>query len=615
MATRTTLAVVLNGLVQNQDLTADELVLDSVKVGGGAGTALTKTILDKLVNLQNGSDFANGTNSHTHDGRYFTETELGSATGTTGSDRIGDDNTYSNFTPAAATVKGALSGIDAALAATADEKVAISAADTTPGYLDDKIVAGAGLSSAIVNPAGDEDLSLSVNVDGSTLEINSDALRVKDGGITNAKVAAGIDAVKIGAGAVSNTEFGYLDGVTSAIQTQFTGKQSTSEKGQANGYASLDGAGKVPVAQLPNSIMEYQGMWNASTNSPTLADGVGSTGDVYRVSTAGSQNLGSGSISFAVGDYVIYNGSTWEKADTTDSVVSVNGFTGVVVLSTSDIAEGSNLYFSDERAQDAIGTILLDSATIDFTYNDGTPSITAIVKTNSIDESHLTTSVAGAGLAGGNGTALSVNVDGSTLEINSDTLRIKDAGVTLAKMASLSVDENKLTASVAGDGLTGGAGSPLAVGAGTGLSVTANAVNVDFAPMVKKTQIAGESMTATFSYLVRFAVTGETAGRIYKATNAAGATDGKFWAHGLALSAGAIAIGDPTSVTVMGTHTLGAGDTPFASGDVGKPVWLTTAGGFSISPPSSAGTAAYKVGVVEDTNKIWMGDKQLTGIN
>lgn len=35
-----------------------------------------------------------------------------------------------------------------------------------------------------------------------------------------------IDAAHIGGGAVSNTEFGYLDGVTSAIQTQLNGKQS-----------------------------------------------------------------------------------------------------------------------------------------------------------------------------------------------------------------------------------------------------------------------------------------------------------------------------------------------------------------------------------------------------
>lgn len=68
---------------------------------------------------------------------------------------------------------------------------------------------------------------LKVGVDNSTLEINSNALRVKAAGITNNEVASGIDAVKIGAGSVDNTEFGYLDGVTSSIQTQLNGKEPT----------------------------------------------------------------------------------------------------------------------------------------------------------------------------------------------------------------------------------------------------------------------------------------------------------------------------------------------------------------------------------------------------
>ena len=43
----------------------------------------------------------------------------------------------------------------------------------------------------------------------------------------------------------------------------------------------------------------------------------------------------------------------------------------------------------DEAAQDAVGTILVDSAEIDFTYNDGTPSITAALVAGSIDETKL----------------------------------------------------------------------------------------------------------------------------------------------------------------------------------------------------------------------------------
>jgi hypothetical protein len=46
------------------------------------------------------------------------------------------------------------------------------------------------------------------------------AATIANGAVTDAKVASGIDAVKIGSGSVDNTEFGYLNGVTSAIQTQ-----------------------------------------------------------------------------------------------------------------------------------------------------------------------------------------------------------------------------------------------------------------------------------------------------------------------------------------------------------------------------------------------------------
>ena len=90
--------------------------------------------------------------------------------------------------------------------------------------------------------------------------------------------------------------------------------QLRSEKGVSNGYASLDSGGKVPISQLPSSIMEYKGMWNASTNTPTLANGTGDTGDVYICNVAGSVNFGAGVIVFAVGDYVIYSGTIWQRS-------------------------------------------------------------------------------------------------------------------------------------------------------------------------------------------------------------------------------------------------------------------------------------------------------------
>lgn len=255
-----------------------------------------------------------------------------------------------------------------------------------------------------------------------------DATALGAGSVTNAKVATGIDAVKLADGSVTNTEFQYLGGVTSDIQTQLDGKIDESREGANNGIATLDAGGKVPTSQLPNSVMEYQGNWNANTNSPTLADGTGSTGDVYRVSVAGTQNLGSGSITFAVGDFAIYNGTIWEKSINSNAVVSVNSQTGVVVLDTGDIAEDTNLYFTDERAQDAVGTILTDTATIDFTYNDAGPSITASVIDAAVNHDALLNFVA------------NEHVDHSTVSIATNSNTGLSGGGDITTTRSLTID-------------------------------------------------------------------------------------------------------------------------------------------------------------------------------
>lgn len=69
---------------------------------------------------------------------------------------------------------------------------------------------------------------------------------------------------------------------------------------------------------------------------------------------------------------------------------------------------------------------------------------------------------AGAGLTK-TGNQLDVQVDDSTIEINADTLRLKDGGIVTAKLGDAEVTEAKIAASVAGVGLAGGAGSALSV--------------------------------------------------------------------------------------------------------------------------------------------------------
>jgi hypothetical protein len=91
--------------------------------------------------------------------------------------------------------------------------------------------------------------------------------------------------------------------------------------------SSLGGAGGLA----------YQGSWNASANLPPLASGVGTNGYYYVVSVAGSTNL-DGITDWQVGDWAIFNGTAWQKIDQTNTVTSVNGQTGAVVLTVANIA-------------------------------------------------------------------------------------------------------------------------------------------------------------------------------------------------------------------------------------------------------------------------------------
>ena len=73
------------------------------------------------------------------------------------------------------------------------------------------------------------------------------------------------------------------------------------------------------------------------------------------------------------------------------------GATGLEQLTSSDTIPVANVPSItaakvsdfDEAAQDAVGGILVDSATIDFTYTDGTPSITASIIAGSIGPTQL----------------------------------------------------------------------------------------------------------------------------------------------------------------------------------------------------------------------------------
>jgi len=167
----------------------------------------------------------------------------------------------------------------------------------------------------------------------------------------------------------------------------------------------------------------YQGSWNAATNTPTLTSSVGTNGYYYVVGTSGSTNL-NGITDWVVGDWVIFNGTIWQKIDNTDLVSSVNGQTGVVVLTASSVgalAIANNLSdlanTTTARTNLGLGSIATQNAnavaitggTIDNTVIGGTTPAAGTFTTLTANTS-VTTPIVGAA-TGSSTTGLDLNVN------------------------------------------------------------------------------------------------------------------------------------------------------------------------------------------------------------
>ncbi len=107
-------------------------------------------------------------------------------------------------------------------------------------------------------------------------------------------------------------------------------------KGVSNGYTPLDGNNKVPLIHINDALLgnvNYQGLWNQVTNTPNL-DVVAPKGHYY-VSSGLVLTTRYG-IEFGTGDWIISNGTTWDKVDNTDAVTTVFGRTGNILAVNGD---------------------------------------------------------------------------------------------------------------------------------------------------------------------------------------------------------------------------------------------------------------------------------------
>ena len=104
----------------------------------------------------------------------------------------------------------------------------------------------------------------------------------------------------------------------------------------AGNYAHLNENGKVPLEELDDSLLgnlQFQGLWDALNNNPQLPLVPEKQGQYWVVSHAG-ERFG---LSFNTGDWIVATNNSWQKVDNSDSVTSVNGKLGNVVLTSKDI--------------------------------------------------------------------------------------------------------------------------------------------------------------------------------------------------------------------------------------------------------------------------------------
>jgi hypothetical protein len=144
------------------------------------------------------------------------------------------------------------------------------------------------------------------------------------------------------------------------------------------------------ISSITNAIgaLNYKGTWNASTNTPTLASGVGTKGDYYVVSVAGSTAL-DGISNWGVGDLATYNGSVWQRVEGGADLNGVN-------LSVSGTTTLSGLTASTALALDASKNVV--SVTNTGTGNNVLATAPTLVGDVALSTGNLVVSTSGKGI-------------------------------------------------------------------------------------------------------------------------------------------------------------------------------------------------------------------------
>tara|TARA_Y100000592_G_scaffold96123_1_gene164010 strand:- start:228 stop:2297 length:2070 start_codon:yes stop_codon:yes gene_type:complete len=211
----------------------------------------------------------------------------------------------------------------------------------------ESVVAGNGLSGG--GTSGD--VTLNVQVDDSSLEIDSDTVQVKASGITNAMLAGSIANDKL-AGSIANAKL---------ANSSITLNSNTVALGNAVTLDTDDiGEGSSNLYMTTERVQDIVGGMVSSNTETGIAV---------------TYEDGDGTLDFSIGSGVILNSMLANSSITIGG--SATSLGGSVLADTDALSEGSsNLYFTNERVDDRVAALIVGGSNITATYDDAAGTLT-----------------------------------------------------------------------------------------------------------------------------------------------------------------------------------------------------------------------------------------------
>ena len=285
----------------------------------------------------------------------------------------------------------------------------------TPGTVDDIKLEGTEISNSRPDLNFNDTSTIDVNVEDSSATTSANVtMSIVSGSIDDAELGTSIDTTQLAGGGVTSSEFDFLADVTSLIQAQINGKQTTT---LTDGNILVGSSGNVATSVNPSGDVDISNT------------GVFSIANIHSIGNVTS-------IGCASGEILKVSGTSWECAS--DST-GTGGALDDVLLENVEISNSrANLNFND-------------TSKINFSIDDdsalGQSNVTATIVSNSIGDAELGSSIDATQIGGG-------GVTSSEFDFLADVTSLIQAQIN-GKQATLGYTAENLANKNANNGYAG----------------------------------------------------------------------------------------------------------------------------------------------------------------